>query len=107
VNRTLVEQLLADESRSYRDIARMAGCSDYSVRSIARRPGSWEQATTEPPAQRRTRPTPEPEADEEPEGADWFSIGVVVALFVVGLLIVCANVGPIDLDFPLGDEPMR
>lgn len=36
VDRALVEQLLEIESLSYREIARQAGCSDWSVRSIAR-----------------------------------------------------------------------
>ena len=35
VDRNLVEQLLQDESLSYREIARQAQCSDWSVRSIA------------------------------------------------------------------------
>jgi hypothetical protein len=36
VNRALVEELLADESLSYKEIARQADCSDWSVRSIDR-----------------------------------------------------------------------
>ena len=36
VNRALVEKLLNDEWLSYREIARQAGCSDWTVRSIAR-----------------------------------------------------------------------
>jgi hypothetical protein len=36
VDRALVERLLEDESLSYREIARQAGCSDWTVRSIAR-----------------------------------------------------------------------
>jgi hypothetical protein len=36
VDRELVEQLLQDESLSYREIARRANCSDFSVRTIAR-----------------------------------------------------------------------
>jgi hypothetical protein len=36
VDRALVAELLADESLSYREIARRAQCSDWSVRSIAR-----------------------------------------------------------------------
>jgi hypothetical protein len=37
VNHSLVERLLQDESLSYREIARRANCSEWSVRSIARR----------------------------------------------------------------------
>jgi hypothetical protein len=36
VDRALVLQLLEDESLSYREIARQVGCSDWTVRSIAR-----------------------------------------------------------------------
>jgi DNA-binding Lrp family transcriptional regulator len=36
VDRDLVERLLQDESLSFREIARRADCSDWSVRSIAR-----------------------------------------------------------------------
>lgn len=36
VNRPLVIELLGDESISYREIARRANCSDWSVRTIAR-----------------------------------------------------------------------
>jgi len=36
VDRNLVEQLLQDEGLSYREVARQAGCSDWSVRRIAR-----------------------------------------------------------------------
>ena len=35
VDRDLVERLLQDPSLSYRQIARRANCSDWSVRSIA------------------------------------------------------------------------
>lgn len=37
VDRDLVERLLEDESLSYREIARRAGCSDWTIRNIARR----------------------------------------------------------------------
>jgi hypothetical protein len=36
VDRDIVEALLLDESLSFREIARQAGCSDWTVRSIAR-----------------------------------------------------------------------
>ena len=36
VNRALVVELLSDGSLSYREIARRAACSDFSVRAIAR-----------------------------------------------------------------------
>jgi hypothetical protein len=36
VDRDLVERLLSDGTLSFREIARLAGCSDWSVRAIAR-----------------------------------------------------------------------
>jgi hypothetical protein len=42
VDRALVTRLLADEYLSYREIARQANCSDWSVRSIARQLDSGE-----------------------------------------------------------------
>ncbi|MCL5258700.1 MAG: helix-turn-helix domain-containing protein [Firmicutes bacterium] len=36
VDRALIERLLENNSLSYREIARRAGCSDWSARSIAR-----------------------------------------------------------------------
>lgn len=36
VDRELIVELLQDESRSLRDIAREAGCSDWTVRRISR-----------------------------------------------------------------------
>lgn len=37
VDRGRIEELLQDESRSLRDIAREVGCSDWTVRSVARK----------------------------------------------------------------------
>lgn len=51
VDRVFVEQLLQDESLSYREIAKRAQCSDFSVRSIARevcRPATESAASAEP-----------------------------------------------------------
>jgi len=36
VDRALVERLLEDETVSFREVSRRAGCSDWSVRAIAR-----------------------------------------------------------------------
>ncbi len=36
VDRTLVEQLLQDQNLSYRECARRASCSEWTVRKIAR-----------------------------------------------------------------------
>jgi len=51
VDRELVMRLLQDDSLSFREIARRANCSDWSVRSIARDldgNGSSDSATSEP-----------------------------------------------------------
>lgn len=47
VNRDLIVQLLADEMLSFREIARRASCSDWTVRSIAREldDGAAEEVT--------------------------------------------------------------
>jgi hypothetical protein len=37
VDHELVRRLLEDDSLSYREIARQAGCSDFTVRAIARK----------------------------------------------------------------------
>jgi hypothetical protein len=42
IDRELIMRLLADPSLSYREIARRANCSDWSVRSIARQLDSQE-----------------------------------------------------------------
>jgi hypothetical protein len=55
VDRELVERLLKDESLSFREIARRANCSDWSVRSIARESDddySCDYAEGEPPTAR-------------------------------------------------------
>ncbi len=51
VDRDLVSELLADGSLSYREIARRANCSDFSVRAISREleaVGSTDASDTEP-----------------------------------------------------------
>jgi hypothetical protein len=71
VDRALVAQLLLDESLSYREIARRADCSDWSVRSIARQLDSEEF---------------EDVASSEPlTGFEWCAILGIVALVIGGL----------------------
>jgi hypothetical protein len=48
VDRDLVAHLLEDETLSYREIARRANCSDWSVRSIARSHDSYDEEPAEP-----------------------------------------------------------
>lgn len=48
VDRELVLRLLQDESLSFREIARQANCSDWSVRSIARSLERDEQELIDP-----------------------------------------------------------
>jgi hypothetical protein len=51
VDRELVMRLLRDESLSFREIARRANCSDWSVRSIVREiDGDDSFLETDPPA---------------------------------------------------------
>jgi hypothetical protein len=108
VDRDLVEQLLQDPSLSYREVARLAGCSDYSVRSIARKINRSDQAMTEPPAARSMRRATESE-DKQPEGVSLLLVGGCVVLFFVIAFIARAHFGSIDLppDYLLGDEQMR
>ena len=48
VDRDLVAHLLQDETLSFREIARRAGCSDWSVRSIARSLEPYYEGSAEP-----------------------------------------------------------
>jgi hypothetical protein len=85
VNRALVEELLADESLSYKEIARQADCSDWSVRSIDReRSGGPPMKTPRGP-----RPADESEFEEPPRpltGAETAIAWSVAALFFIGLV---------------------
>lgn len=48
VDRDLVAHLLQDETLSFREIARRANCSDWSVRSIARSLEPDDEGSSEP-----------------------------------------------------------
>jgi hypothetical protein len=85
VNRALVEELLADESLSYKEIARQADCSDWSVRSIDReRSGGPPMKTPRSP-----RHVDESEFEEPPRpltGTEKAIACGVVALIVIGVV---------------------
>ena len=85
VNRALVEELLADESLSYKEIARQADCSDWSVRSIDReRSGGPPMKTSRGP---RHVDASEFEEPSRPLTGAEMAIGWGVAvLFFIGLV---------------------
>jgi hypothetical protein len=75
VDRALVEELLADESLSYREIARRAGCSEWSVRRIDR--DLADAADAEPC---NSGPLFAP---DEPGYVGWVVVGLVAIVVVV------------------------
>lgn len=82
VNRVLVEELLADEALSYREIARQAGCSDWSVRSVAREIDnvqSRDYAESDPLTVR-----------------DWGIFGAVVVAIFGGIWLLARRLPPMD-----------
>jgi DNA-binding Lrp family transcriptional regulator len=82
VDRDLVERLLQDETLSFREIARRAECSDWSVRSIARGLAGSAQSYN---------------ADAEPTEAltlkDW-GIFLGVCALVIGVICFVASRTP-------------
>lgn len=76
VDHALVEQLLADETLSYKEIARRASCSDFSVRTIARKLSGDDR-----PTKRVSDLSPEilDHCDELPSWAGWALFGGLVA----------------------------
>lgn len=79
VDRQLVQRLLQDESLSFREIARRANCSDWSVRSIAR--------DLDGDHSRDTAPT-------EPLTLSGCAVGIGVAILVFGGLWLVAKRPP-------------
>lgn len=69
VDRELVIRLLQDESSSYREIARRAQCSDFAVRSIARKLHDSDDGG-DPPT--------------EPLTAREWCIGAAILIFIFG-----------------------
>jgi hypothetical protein len=82
VDHALVERLLEDGSLSYREISRIANCSDWSVRSIAREidsDQSRDYAESEPLSPR-----------------DWAIFGGVVVAMFGGIWLLARRFPPID-----------
>lgn len=78
-----VERLLQDESLSFREIARRANCSDWTVRSIARRQSGVESYDG----------LPEPEPLTAGEWAIVVGIGVLI---VGGMCFLAWRMAPLD-----------
>jgi len=76
VDRALVEDLLNDDSLSFREIARQAGCSDWTVRSIAR-----DIAGDDRPMKHATHRGDDAEADF----AVWPIVAGIAAMFAGGI----------------------
>jgi hypothetical protein len=84
VNRALVVELLADGSLSYREIARQAQCSDWSVRAIANELASDDSAVCR-------------FADSEPLSLrDWGICVAVLAAFLGGVWLLWRQFPPPD-----------
>lgn len=82
VNRPLVAGLLEDTTLSYREIARRADCSDWSVRAIARELDGDEHGCGPP---------------EEPLTArDWAICAGILVLFLGGMWFVARQLPPPD-----------
>jgi len=83
VNHALVEQLLADETLSYKEIARRASCSDFSVRTIARKLSGDDRPMKTP----RVRNDNNEGEFEEPRALT--TTETIIAWGVGALLLVC------------------
>lgn len=84
VDRERVAQLLQDESLSFREIARRAHCSDFSVRSIAR------ELASDYPADDDTMQS------EPLTATEWWIFGGIVALIVGGVCFAAWRMPPLD-----------
>jgi hypothetical protein len=81
VNHALVEELLDDPDLSYREIARRANCSDFSVRTIAREYLARDDTTTEA---------------EPLTPRDWFIVAGIAVLFFGGIWFLGRRLPPPD-----------
>ncbi len=82
VNRDHVGRLLQNEFLSYRDIAREAGCSDWTVRAIAR-----DLAGDDRPMKHDRSATGKAN-DFQPSTSGWAVLGIGAALLItVGIYI--------------------
>ena len=86
VNRALVEALLADETLSYKEIARQAGCSDFSVRTLARKLSGDERPMKTPRVRRYAdRVVYESDEDSEPRALTWW--GMMISWSIAALVL--------------------
>jgi hypothetical protein len=84
VNRDLIVQLLADTTLPYREIARQADCSDWTVRSIAKQLDDFWTYDSE---------------QTEPLSTTGFCTVVGIGiLIVVGVCVAAWRLPPIDRD---------
>jgi|GEM_PF-5060325 len=90
-DRALIEQLLEDGSLSYREIGRRAGCSDWTVRSVAR------QLTCDVrPMKRGARR----DNDESNGFVGWFVLVGIIGLFIGALWLGARGLPPSDESTP-------
>jgi hypothetical protein len=76
-----VIDLLQDESLSYREIARRAGCSDFSVRAIAREADAYRLSDSAA-------------ADELLTPRDWWIVAGIAVTFFGGLWFLGQQLPP-------------
>lgn len=75
LDRALIASLLQDESLSFREIARRADCSDWSVRAVAR-----ELVGDNRPMKNAS--APKNSCNNEPQAkAGWAAIGIFLSVF--------------------------
>jgi len=84
VDRAFVQELLADETLSYKEIARRADCSDWSVRSIDRKRNGGPPMKASRARHDCAESTPE-EPSRPLTGADKAIAWSVIGLIVVGV----------------------
>lgn len=77
-DRSWIEELLADDARSFRSIARETGYSDWTVRNV------WRQLNNDERPM-RTRRVPSPENQEETPVRGCVVVGGIAAF--IGLVI--------------------
>lgn len=91
VDHARVEALLREGGLSFREIARQAGCSDFSVRKIAReRNGEirpMRDSAAHAPVRETTGTPPPPPLDDEPLPPYYWQIVSVIGAAGIGLAI--------------------
>lgn len=98
IDRALVEELLGDESLSYREVARRVGCSDWAVRKAAR------QLDGDPrPMKQRCSPSDEPSGNEVSPLVSWLVFGAALSFFASATWVSVRWMPPLEsTDFPHG-----